>query len=301
MALELEIRDERMNAIFAPDAELEAIATGLEFTEGPVWHPTDHYLMFSDILGNTIYRWKADTGLIKWRMNSHMANGNTLDLHGRLITCEHATSRVSRTTFASDGTTDYEVLATHYNGNELNSPNDIVVKRDGMIYFTDPTSGRSEGYGVPRDPELDFAGVFRLNPETGELTLLADDFVKPNGLCFALDESKLYVNDTDQQHVRAFDVLTDGTLANGRVFAELTGDLPGVADGMKFDSAGILYTCGPGGIQVIAGDGTVLGALLMPEKTANFAWGDPDLRTLYITASTGVYRVRMAQPGNPLF
>lgn len=150
-------------------------------------------VIFSDILGNSIYRWSAVGRLEKLRRNSYMANGNAYDQGGRLITCEHATSRVSRTDLTSD---TYEVLATHYDGKRLNSPNDVVVKRDGRIYFTDPTSGRSAGYGVPREPELPFSGVYRLDPVSSKLTLLLDDFAKPNGLCFSRDESLLYVNDT---------------------------------------------------------------------------------------------------------
>ncbi len=299
--LELDVRDERLHSIFAEGAALEQVATGLEFTEGPIWHPTAQHLMFSDIMGNTIYRWTEAGGLVKYRKNSHLANGNTYDKQGRMLTCEHASSCVSRTTFVDDGEDNYEVLATHYDGDQLNSPNDIVVKSDGAIYFTDPTSGREPMVGIPREPELPFAGVYRLEPDTRQLTLLADDFAKPNGLCFSLDEAQLYVNDTVRQHIRVFDVNADGTVGGGDVFAELAGDRPGVADGMKFDSAGILYSCGPGGVHVIVEDGTVLGVLLMPEHTTNFCWGDADLKSLYITASTSIYRVRMQTAGLPLF
>ncbi|MEM6529645.1 MAG: SMP-30/gluconolactonase/LRE family protein [Chloroflexota bacterium] len=299
MNLKLEVRDERLKTIFEPGAKLETVATGLEFTEGPIWHPEQKHLMFSDIQGNSIYRWSAAAGLKKYRVNSHLSNGNTYDKQGRLLTCEHASSCVSRTVLDDEST--YEVLASHYYSKELNSPNDIVVKSDGMIYFTDPTSGREPMVGIPREPELSFSGVYRLNPETRELTMLVEDFAKPNGLCFSLDESQLYVNDTKRQHIRVFDVNDAGLVTGGGVFADLTGDYPGVADGMKFDSAGMLYSCGPGGVHVITAEGDVLGILLMPEHTTNFAWGEDDLKTLYITASTSVYRVRMAQPGIALF
>ena len=190
-----------------------------------------------------------------------------------------------------------EVLASHYLGKELNSPNDIVVHSSGDIYFTDPTSGRTAPWGVPREPELDVSGVYRIATD-GSLTQLVDDFSKPNGLCFSLDESQLLVNDTNLAHIRVFDVDDGGNLANGRIFAELAGDrTTGVADGMKFDTAGVLYSCGPGGIHVFSLDGECLGRILMPEKTANFCWGDADLRSLYITASTRLYRIRMSQPG----
>ena len=179
----------------------------------------------------------------------------------------------------------------------MNSPNDICVHSDGSVYFTDPTSGRSEGYGIPRQPELPFSGVYRLNPETRELTLLVDDFAKPNGLCFSRDETRLFVNDTIRQHIRVFDVLADGTLGHGQLWARLEGELPGVADGMKVDSQGRIYACGPGGIHVFAPDATCLGLILMPEHTANFAWGDDDLCSLYITASTSLYRLRLKVSG----
>ncbi len=204
-----------------------------------------------------------------------MANGNTYDLEGNLLTCEHATSRVTRT--KADGT--YEVLVSHYNDRQLNSPNDIVVKNDGTIYFTDPNSGRGAGYGVPRQQELSFQGVYRLNPEDRSLILLVDDFSKPNGLCFSLDETLLFINDTDRQHIRVFDVQEDGTLTNGRIWAELAeaGKERGGADGMKVDSEGNLYCSGPGGIHIFDPGGAFLGRILTLEFPANFTWGDEDL------------------------
>jgi len=186
-----------------------------------------------------------------------------------------------------------EVLATHYQSQQLNSPNDIVVKSDGMIYFTDPTSGRSAGYDVPREPELSFCGVYRLDPDSKELTLLIDDFAKPNGLCFARDERQLFVNDTVRQHIMVFDVLAGGTVGNGRLWANLEGEKPGVADGMKVDSAGHLFSCGPGGIHVFTPDAVCLGGVEIPEHTANFVWGDDDLCSLYVTASTSLYRLSL--------
>jgi len=279
------------------NAELEQIATGFEFVEGPVWHGRDRHLIFSDIVGNTMYRWQEGVGVTVFRQPSNMANGNTYDRNGRLLTCEHATSRVVRATRDEQ----IEVLASHYDGRELNSPNDIVVKRDGMIYFTDPTSGRSPRWGVPRPPDLPFRGVYRLDPNTKDLTLLVDDFSKPNGLCFDLQEQRLFVNDTDRNHIRVFEVQADGTLANGQLWVDLDGDGAGVADGMKIDRTGTLFCCGPGGIYVFAPDATCLGILHMPEHTANFAWGDADWQSLYITASTSVYRLRLTHPGLPAF
>lgn len=296
-AVQLEVRDPRLTEIIAPEAELVQHLTRFKFTEGPIWHPYEKHLRFSDIIGNSIYQWSERDGLQDIRPNSHLANGNTYDRQGRMLTCHHGSSRVTRT--EADGSST--VLASHYEGKALNSPNDIVVRRDGTVYFTDPMSGREAQYGIPRPSELGFAGVYRIDPESGELWLLADDFEKPNGLCFSLDESRLYINDTARFHIRVFDVADDGSLENGRLFAETTGDGSGVPDGMKFDSAGHLFTCGPGGIHVYAADGLCLGRILLPEQTTNFIWGDDDLRSLYITATTSVYKLRVSVPGNPLF
>jgi len=286
--MKIEIRDKRLNALFDVDTPLEKLATGFCFIEGPVWHPTDKYLVFSDIICNTMYRWSADDGVSVYRRPSYMANGNTFDRQGRLLTCEHGTSRVSRQNL--DGVV--EVIAAHYQGKELNSPNDIIVKSDGGVYFTDPNSGRSQGFGIPREQELPFQGVYRLELD-GVLRLLVDDFSKPNGLCFTPDEKQLLINDTDRQHIRVFDVQPDGALTNGRLWAKLEHDGIGVADGMKFDSAGNLYCTGPGGIHVFDPKVNCLGVILMPEQAANLAWGDDDLRSLYITASTTLYRIRV--------
>ncbi len=292
-----DVRDDRFRQVVGQDAQIEQVVSGFEFTEGPVWHPDEKYLTFSDIIGNTMYRWCATDGLRVFRQPSNMANGNTYDGQGRLLTCEHATSRVTRTELDGRVVT----LASHYSEKELNSPNDIVVKKDGMIYFTDPTSGRSARYGVLREQELSFQGVYRLDPEDNSLTLLVDDFEKPNGLCFSLDETQLFVNDTARQHIRVFDVQNDGTLANGRIWADTVGPWEGVPDGMKVDQAGHLFTTGPGGIHIFDQNASCLGVMLMPEKTANFAWGDDDLCSLYVTASTSLYRIRVNVPGIALF
>lgn len=184
----------------------------------------------------------------------------------------------------------------------MNSPNDIVVRGDGGIYFTDPTSGRSAEYGVLREPELDFQGVFRLEPEPGgRLTLLADDFQRPNGLCFSLDGKRLYDNDTMRRHIRAFDLGEGGAVSGGEEWAEVTGELEGVPDGMKMDSAGSLFCTGPGGIHVFAPDAACLGVILVPEPPANFTWGGEDMRSLFIIARTSLYHARVNAPGVKLF
>jgi gluconolactonase len=266
--------------------EPERIATGFQFTEGPLWHP-DGYLVFSDIPANCICRWWPDRTLEVYRQPSGNSNGLTLDREGRLIACEHGNRRVSRT--EADGTVI--ALATHYQGKRLNSPNDVVMRSDGSIYFTDPP------YGVPpEEQELDIHGVYRIAPD-GTLVLLADDFDRPNGLAFSPDESILYVDDTARRHVRAFAVPSDGTLANGRVFAEMQSTATGGPDGMKLDAEGNLYVTGPGGTWLFDPAGKHLGTLVTPEQPANLAFGDADRCTLYITPRTSVYRVRTQLPG----
>lgn len=295
--MNVEIRDERFRQVVGYDAPVEELATGFDFTEGAAWNHVESCLIFSDMPGNVMRKWTASGGIEVFRQPSNMANGNTYDLQGRLVTCEHATSRVTRT--ERDGS--ITVLATHYNGSELNSPNDVIVKSDGAIYFSDPSFGRMEYYGVARDAELDFRGVYRIDPECGALRLLVDDFDQPNGLTFSLDEQRLFVNDTMRGHIRVFDVDADGGLTSGRVWAELTGDREGLADGMKIDSEGNLYTTGPGGIQVFTPDATCLGVIHVPQGVANFTWGDADLRSLFINAGSSLYRTRVNVPGRKLF
>lgn len=293
----LDIRDDRFLTVIDRDANLEKVADGFKFLEGPIWHPYEQHLIFSDIIGDTLYRWQPGKGTSLFRQPSHMANGNTYDRQGWLLTCEHATSRIRRT----DSQGRIQLLASHYGGKELNSPNDIVVKSDGSIYFTDPNSGRNVPYGVARPQVLSFQGVYQLEPATGTLTLLVDDFEKPNGLCFSLDEKMLFINDTARQHIRAFDVTTDGLLENGRLWAELTGDEVGVADGMKMDTTGRLFCTGPGGVHVFDQTARLLGRILIPQQAANFTWGDTDMCSLYITASRTLYRIRLKETGLTLF
>ncbi len=272
------------------DSALEEIHSGFQFTEGPVWHP-DGYLLFSDIPANTIYRWSPEDSISVFRKPSGNSNGLTYDRQGRLIACEHGNRRVSRT--EPDGT--ITALATHFRGKRLNSPNDVVVKSDGSIYFTDPP------YGVrDEDRELDFQGVYRLDPD-GALTLLVDDFEKPNGLAFSVDEKTLYIADTPRRHVRAFDVLEDGTLANGRLFCEQISDLPGGPDGMKVDTEDNLYVTAAGGVWVFDKTGQHIGTIETPNRPANCAFGDADNRSFYITAISGLYRIRLKVAGVKLF
>jgi len=294
--MNIDVRDSRLNSIVASDAAVERVAGGFDFTEGPVWHPQGKFLIFSDMPGDHMRRWTPAEGISTFRKPCHMANGNAYDRSGRLVTCEHSSSRVTRT--EHDGT--IVVLASHYQGKELNSPNDIVVRSDGTIFFTDPDFGRRERFGIPRKSELDFRGLYLIRPD-GELRLLADDFGQPNGLCFSLDERKLFVNDSPRRHIRVFDVDGD-TISGGDVWAE-TGGVEGerTPDGMKVDSAGNLFCVGPGGIHIFDSEGARLGVILVPENVANFAWGEDDLRSLLITASSSLYRVRVEIPGLPAF
>jgi gluconolactonase len=293
--MSLKIRDNRIRTIVGDDAEIAQVVSGFMFTEGPMWDPRMNSLIFSDIPGNAMHRWSVEGGVEVFREPSGKANGNFWDREGRLVTCEHA-SRVVRT----ENNGSITVLVTHYEGNRLNSPNDIVVKSDGAIYFTDPTYGRMDITGFPREQELEFQGVFRISPDGQELTLLASDFEQPNGITFSLDESTLFVNDTSRGHVRAFGVNADGSVSGGDVWAEVTGEGSGAPDGMKIDNEGNLYTTGPGGIHVFAPDATDLGVIGFPEGPANFTWGDDDLRTLYVTAHTSVYSTQVKVPGRKL-
>jgi gluconolactonase len=293
----LEVRDSRLKSIVGDDVTFETLGSGFKFTEGPVWHPVEQHLTFSDMPGDIMRRWDAKGGVRTLRQPASMSNGLAYDAEGRLVICEHATSRVTRIERSGELTT----LASHHQGKELNSPNDIIVKRDGAIYFSDPTYGRMDVFGVPRRQDLCFQGVYRIDPATGELALLADDFAQPNGLCLSLDERRLFVNDTERQHIRVFDVLSDGSLANSRLWAETKGEGAGAPDGMKLDIVGNVYCCGPGGIHVFDPRATCLGVIKVPEYVANFCWGDGDYRSLYITASTSLYRIRTRIPGRPLF
>ena len=293
--MSVSIRDPRFTQVVGRDVQFERIATGCLFTEGPLWHPTDHYLLWSDMPGDHLRRWSPRDGVSTFRKPCNKSNGLTWDRQGRLLACEHTSSQVTRTV-ADGGITP---LATHFQGKQLNSPNDIVCAADGGVYFSDPPYGRAEFYGVPRAPELPFQGVYRAGPDPKRPILLVDDFDRPNGLCFSRDGHRLFINDTARQHIRVFDVNPDGGLAGGKLWAETTGEGPGAPDGMKIDSDGNVYCCGPGGIHVLTPDAVCLGVIHVPEHTANFAWGDADYRSLYITASTSVYRIRVQVPGLP--
>jgi gluconolactonase len=284
--------------IVPADARIEPIATGFEFTEGPLWTGSD--LLFSDIANSRIVRWRPlpeGPEVTTFRCPTNLANGLTFDRQRRLLACEGASRRLTRT--EPDG--QIVTLAEHYQGKRINSPNDVVVRSDGTIYFSDPFwgGGFANPYGPrvrPDEQELAFNGVFRVAAD-GALAPVAEDFERPNGLAFSPDERVLYVDDTRRHHIRAFDVGPDGSLSNSRLFADLTAPEPGVPDGMKIDVEGNVYCTGAGGVWVVAPSGEILGRICPPEVPANVAWGDADWRTLYLTARTSVYRVRLMIPG----
>ncbi|MDP9286472.1 MAG: SMP-30/gluconolactonase/LRE family protein [Actinomycetota bacterium] len=292
------VQSEKVRDLLDQHADVEQIATGFMFTEGPIWM-ADGSLHFSDMPGDKRRRWHPEEGVEVLRDPSNKCNGMTLDNEGNLIVCEHVTSSLVRE--RPDGSR--ETIASHWGERELNSPNDVIVASDGSIIFTDPTYGRMPGFGVERPQDLDFQGVYRVPAGGGDLELLADDFAQPNGLCFTPDESQLYINDTVHAHIRVFDVGPDHTLSNSRVFAEGigTGELASgeLVDGMKLDERGNVYVTGPKGVWIFAPDGEHLGVIEVPENVGNMNWGD-DWRSLYIPASTSVYRVRMKVAGNKL-
>lgn len=261
----------------------EKLAGGFQFLEGPVWVPARNELLFSDIPASKIHRYK-DGKFDVFRHPSNQANGNTLDPQGRLVTCEHETRRVSRTGY--DGR--IVPIATHFEGKRLNSPNDVVCRSDGSVYFSDPP------YGVkPEDRELDFQGVFRVSPAGKTVALLARDFVKPNGLAFSSDEKLLYIADTELGHIRVFDVNSDGGIANSRVFC--TVQRP---DGLRVDVEGSLYICAMKSVEIFdRTGGKTRGEITLAERPANLAFGEADRRTLYICARTSLYRTHVDVPG----
>ena len=297
----LDVRNPGLHDLIAPDAAIERVAGGLGFTEGPVWR--GNALLFSDIPNNRIVRWRRlPEGPELTTHATGRSNGLTLDRRGRLVAAEHGGRRVARV--ADDGTRT--VLVEQFQGKRLNSPNDIVVKSDGSIYFTDPpyavqigTPGMARPAGWWSAPipgkEQPCNGVYRLTPDDG-LQLLVDDCALPNGLAFSPDESVLYVDDSAHKHIRAFDLRPDGGLTNSRILLDMASNAPGVPDGLKVDLQGNVFCTGPGGVWVCRADGTLLGRIILPELPANLAWGE-DGSVLFVTARTSVYRIQTKTRG----
>ncbi len=271
----------KSQSILDPNAKVEVIATGIQQPEGPVWSDSLG-LLFSDIKGNKIYRWTEQNGKQIFLNFSDSTNGLTYDLQGRLTACQMELRRIVR--FEKDGT--QTSLADNYEGKKFNSPNDIVVKSDGSIFFTDPN------FNVPlgQHQELLFCGIYRISP-VGNLTLLAT-LSLPNGICFSPDETKLYVNDSQVHKIYVWDVVNDSTITNKRLF--FTIPVTGYADGMKADSSGNIYCACASSIFVISPDGVQLGKIDLPSNAtaSNCTWGDADRKTLYITGGNSVYRIR---------
>jgi gluconolactonase len=291
--MSIELHETGLSELIDPSAEIEQLADGFIFTEGPVWHPARGCLYFSDIPADTKYRWSPDEGVQVHRKPSHYSNGHTIDSEGRLIACEHQTRRVTR-----EGPGGVEVIADRYQGKRFNSPNDVIVAPDGGIIFTDPTYGLTKSEeGGPHDAELTFRGVYRLPPDGGEPVLLVDDFVQPNGLALSPDARRLYIGDSGQVHLRVFDVTGDWGLTGGGLFVDMRRSEPGATDGMKVDARGNVWSTGPGGVWIISPAGVLLGRILWPEVTSNCNWGDADRKTLYVTATHGLYRIRARVAG----
>jgi gluconolactonase len=269
------------------DAKLETVATGFGFTEGPVWDPAG-FLYVSDETINKIFR-VYPNGKKEEVIALGDPDGNTFDRQHRLIDCASVLRAIIEVT--PDG--KYKILADQYEGKKLNSPNDVIVGPDGALYFTDPTLDLVAG----EKQELPFQGVFRLD-ENGKLRLLTKDLIQPNGLAFSPDGKHFYVDDDDKRNIRVYDVAADGSLRNGRIFGEEPGGKgDGVPDGIKVDKNGNLFITGPKGIWVWDANGNHLGTIALPEQPANLTWGEKDYRTLYITATTSVYRLAMKTQG----
>ncbi len=296
--------DPSLDRVIAPGSKLEKLAGGFQFIEGPVWHP-DGYLLFSDPNANTIYRWSPEGSVSVFRSKSGYSgfdigeyhqpgsNGLTLDPNGLLTINEHGNRRVTRLERPGNIT----VLADRYEGKRLNSPNDLVYRSDGTLYFTDPPFGLPKAFDDPRK-ELPFSGVYLVRD--GQVILLTRELSGPNGIAFSPDEKYLYVDNWDlsRKVLMRYEVRPDGTIAGGKVFYDFTRDPEPVAlDGIKVDEEGNVYVSAPGGVWIISPSGKALGRIVLPEHDANFAFGDADGKTLYLTASTGLYRIRTAIPG----
>jgi gluconolactonase len=288
------VLDERLLELVDLEEEIEEIVPKMHLTEGALWDYGKNRLLFNDIpVSNTMYWTKGGESGVLFH-NGKKANGQCFDLEGRLVVCEHATSFLSRC--HTDGL-EYEVLAKNCEGVELNSPNDVICRSDGLIYFTDPDYGRQDApAGVGRPIPSDKRPVYIINPENGEIRIGVDGFANPNGLCFSMDEKVLYVNDSPNYCIEAFDVAKDGSLSGRRLFAKVPvlGSDDTVPDGMKIDERGNILCCGPDGLHYYLPDGTHLGILVTSgiDTALNFCWGGDDGKDLFITCKGSVLRTR---------
>jgi gluconolactonase len=290
--LAIDVKSDALAELIDTSAEVERVATGFTFTEGPIWNKQGEFLLFSDMPGDVRRRWSERDGVEEIMKPSNKCNGMVYDAEGNLLVCEHVTSSLMRE--LPDGAR--ETIASHYRGKELNSPNDVVTRSDGTIYFSDPSYGRMPGFGLEREQDLSFQGVYRIAQSGGEpeLVVAEDEFEQPNGLCFSPDESLMYINDSPPALIRVYDVRTDGTLSSGRLFFDGIGSgviEEGIPDGMKCDERGNIWVTGPRGVWVISPDGEHLGVVRVPENVGNLAWGGSGWKTLYMPSSTSLYRV----------
>jgi gluconolactonase len=282
----------------------EQLGTGYNLAEGPLWWKEGGYLLFSDVINNRRMKWTPGQGVTEFLKPSNFANGLTRDRQGRLIACEHGGTlpndvvrRVTR--LEPDGS--LTVIANNYRAQKFNRPNDVVVKSDGSIYFTDPMTFNIES-------ELDLCGVYRVSADLGTIHMVVRDFAMPNGLAFSPDEKTLYINDTARVHIRAFDLQPERygvqtgllNLATDRVFCDLRGDKPGFVDGMKVDTEGNVYCTGSGGVWIIDPAGKHLGTIIVPGGAVNMAWGGEDWKTLFFTSRETLYRIQLKIPGVPV-
>lgn len=293
-----EYYDHRFRDMVVPTAEVETLHDGCLWAEGPCWFADGGFLIWSDIPNNRILRWTPDTGVGIFRANSNFANGHTRDRQGRLVSCEHGGRRITRT--EPDGT--ITVLADSYKGKRLNSPNDVVVKSDGTVWYSDPSYGIMSDYeGYKSDQEQDGCYVFCVDPATGENRVVVDDFVKPNGLAFSLDETKLFIAESGRSHdpdaphhIRVFDVNDDNTLSGGDVFVEIE---PGIPDGFRFDDQGNLWSSAQDGVRVFDPEGNALGRIKLPKMVSNLTFGGPRRNRLFMTCTDTLRAVYVAVNG----
>jgi gluconolactonase len=291
IAARFELIDERF-AVCRGDSTVERLYDGCRWAEGPVYVPAGRYVVWSDVPNDRMLRWDEMTGNVGvFRQPSGFSNGNVLDRQGRLVTCEHGNRRVTRT--EHDGS--ITVIADRFEGKQLNSPNDVIVRSDGSVWFTDPAYGIDSDYeGHRAISEIGACNVYRCDARTGEVTIVADDFDRPNGLAFSLDESRIYIADTRRNHIRVFPIDGRGALGAGELFAECTA---GHFDGIRLDEAGRVWAGVGDGVHCFDPDGTLIGKLHLPEDAANLTFGGPQRNQLFITATTSLYSIRTSISG----
>jgi gluconolactonase len=294
ISAEYETLDERFTACEG-DTRVERLFGGMRWAEGPVYVPAGRYLLFNDIPNERTLRWDETTGAVGvFRHASGYANGHTLDRFGRVIACEQGNRRVTRTEF--DGSVT--VIADRHDGRRLNSPNDVVVRSDDSIWFTDPSYGIDSDYeGVRAESEIGACHVYRVDPVTGACEIAADDFIRPNGLAFSADERRLFIVDTRLNHIRRFHVGDGGTLSGGEVFVSCTA---GRFDGIRLDESGRIWAAAGDGVHCFDPDGTLIGKLRLPERVANLTFGGPKRNRLFICATTSLYSVHLDTNGLPM-